>query len=115
MAHLLTGNIDQAERATMEALDSWNPDRQTGAMLFRSVLDAAARAEIKDAAGRPGSCFPGELRAVLGLEAQPRRCFVLRVLVGLPVEACARLLHLDSRQVERYTCAALQCLAPVIA
>jgi len=42
MAHLLTGDIDQAERATMEAIDSWNPDRQTGAGLEGVDLTAAA-------------------------------------------------------------------------
>jgi len=110
MAHLLTGNIEQAERATMEAIDLWNPGDDTEATLLLKVLDAAARAEIKYAPGRPGYDLPGELQAVFRLEPQPRRCFVLRVLAGLPLEACARLLHLDSRRLERYTCAAFQCL-----
>ena len=110
MAHLLTGNIEQAERSTMEAIDSWDPGDETEATLLLKVLDAAARAEIKYAPGEPGYHLPGELQAVLRLEPQARRCFVLRVLAGLPLEACARLLHLDSRRLERYTCAAFQCL-----
>jgi hypothetical protein len=110
MAHLLTGNIEQAERATIEAIDSWNPGDESGATLLLNVLNAAARAEIKYEPRRPGQHLPRELQAVLRLEPQPRRCFVLRVLAGLPLEACARLLHLDSRRLERYTCAAFQCL-----
>jgi len=110
MAHLLTGNIEQAERATMEAIGSWNPDDETPGTLLWNVLDAAARLEIKYAPGRPEYQLPRELQAVLRLEPQPRRCFVLRVLAGLPLEACDRLLNLDSRRLEQYTRAALQCL-----
>jgi hypothetical protein len=110
MAHLLTGNIEQAERSTMEAIDSWNPGDETEATLLLKVLDAAAKAEIKYAPGGPVYHLPAELQAVLRLEPQPRRCFVLRVLAGLPLEACARLLRLGSRRLGRYTCAAFRCL-----
>ena len=86
-AHLLTGSIQQAEDATLKGLDSWNPDEEPEEALFQNVLDAAARAQIQ--ANRPdseasGSNLPNELKAVLRLSPELRRCFVLRVLVGLP-------------------------------
>jgi hypothetical protein len=113
MAHLLTADTDRAERAMMEAIRSWNPSTDTGAVLLQNVIEAAARADVRPAGsnGTPaGSCFPAELQAVLKLEPPLRRCFVLRILAGLPSQACARLLHSDSRRVDRYTRAALQCL-----
>jgi DNA-directed RNA polymerase specialized sigma24 family protein len=115
-AHLLTASTEQAESATMEAIDSWNPDEQTSEVLFRSVVDAAARAHVKHApsisnkSGVAESYLPVELRAVLRLTPQLRRCFVLRVLAGLSPQVCAQLLHLHSRRVDRYACAALECL-----
>jgi DNA-directed RNA polymerase specialized sigma24 family protein len=112
-AHLLTGSIQQAEDATLKGLDCWNPDEEPGEALFQSVLDAAARAQVQP--NRPdseasGSKLPNELKAVLRLSPELRRCFVLRVLVGLPSQVCARLLGLDSDRVDEDTCAALQCL-----
>ena len=46
------------------------------------------------------SMLPFELRHVLHLPTALRHCFVLRFLVGLPREDCARLLHLEIRQVD---------------
>jgi DNA-directed RNA polymerase specialized sigma24 family protein len=115
-AHLLTASTEQAESATMEAIDSWDPDEETEEVLFRSVLDAAARAQIEYVPSSSNKCdvagsyLPAELQAVLRLAPQLRRCFVLRILVGLSPQVCARLLHLPSRRVDRYACAALECL-----
>lgn len=115
-AHLLTASTEQAESATMEAIDSWDPDEEPEEMLFQSVVGAAARSSIKPApsisnkSGVAGSYLPVELQAVLGLAPHLRRCFVLRILIGLPPQVCSRLLHLDSHSVDRFVCAALECL-----
>ena len=109
-AHLLTGNMDQAESATMAAIDSWNPDDETEEVLFEKALAMAARARIKPASSYwnepdvAGSCLPVELQRVLRLARPLRRCFVLRVLVGLPPRVCAKLLRSDSRRVDQYSC-----------
>ena len=113
-AHLLTGNLQQAEELTLRAIDSWRPGEEAEEVLFQYVLDAAARAQVEPGTNNPdpsASYLPDELKAVLRLAPQLRRCFVLRILAGLPTEACARLLGLHSDVVERYTCDALQCLA----
>ena len=115
-AHLLTGNMDQAESATMAAIDSWNPDDETEEVLFEKALAMAARASIKRAplsSNEPdvaGSCLPVELQRVLRLARPLRRCFVLRVLVGLPLRVCAKLLRSDSRRVEQCSCDACRYL-----
>jgi len=109
-ALLLTGNTDQAESATMAAIDSWNPDDETEEVLFEKALAMAARARIEPASSYwnerdvAGSCLPVELQRVLRLARPLRRCFVLRVLVGLPPRVCAKLLRSDSRRVDRYSC-----------
>jgi DNA-directed RNA polymerase specialized sigma24 family protein len=113
-AHLLTGSFQQAEEAALDAIDSWRPEEEPEEVLHQNVLDAAARAPVEPNPGNPGpsgSCLPDELNAILRLAPQLRRCFVLRILAGLPAKACARLLGLHSDLVDRYTCDALQCLA----
>ena len=113
-AHLLTGNLHQAEDLTLDAIDSWRPGEEAEQVLFQNVLDAAARARVEPGTNNPdrsASYLPNELKAVLRLPPQLRSCFVLRILAGLPAQACARLLCLHPDVVERYTCDALQCLA----
>jgi hypothetical protein len=113
-AHLLTGNLQQAEEVTLDAIDSWRPGEEPEDVLFQNVLDATAGAQVEPNSKTPdpaSSYLPNELKAVLRLTPQLRRCFVLRILAGLPEQACARLLSLHSDMVERYTCDALQCLA----
>ena len=115
-AHLLTGNVEQAESATIAAIDSWNPDDETEEVLFEKALAMAARTRIKPASSYwnepdvAGSCLPVELQRVLRLARPLRRCFVLRVLVGLPPRVCAKLLRSDSRRVDQYSCDACRCL-----
>jgi len=109
-AHLLTASIQQAERAVLEAIDAFDPDRHTGEALFRKAIRAAIQLPSSQSTSVE-SFEPLELRAVLGLPDNLRRCFVLRVLAALPRPACARLLNLTAGAVDDYTCAALQRLA----
>ena len=113
-AHLLTGNLQQAEEVTLDVIDSWRPGEEAEEVLFQHVLDAAARAQVEPGTSNPdpsAAYLPNELKAVLRLAPQFRRCFVLRILAGLPASVCARLLCLHCDMVERYTCDALRCLA----
>jgi DNA-directed RNA polymerase specialized sigma24 family protein len=113
-AHLLTGSFQQAEEATLGAIGSWRPDEEPEEALFQSVLNAAARAQLEpnlNSLDPSASYLPNELKAVLRLAPQLRSCFVLRILAGLPAQACARLLSLHSDVVDRYTCDAVQSLA----
>jgi DNA-directed RNA polymerase specialized sigma24 family protein len=115
-AYLLTGSLQHAEEAALAAIDSWKPDDEPEEVLFQNVLDAAARAQAQaDPNDRDSSAsyLPNELQAILRLAPQLRRCFVLRILVGLPGDVCGRMLDLHSDQVDEYTCAGLQSLGTV--
>jgi DNA-directed RNA polymerase specialized sigma24 family protein len=112
-AHLLTGGEEQAEIAVARALDSWDPDDNDEQGLFELALTAALHGHVPSLQEPAGSRLPVELRAVLRLPWELRRCFVLRTLVGWPREMCARLLDLSIQQVDDYTSAALRQL-PVL-
>ncbi len=116
MAHLLTASTQQAESAVMEGIRLWDPSAETDEMLYQYVLHAAVSGEPKVGSSRnkpisAGPFLPEELQAVLGLSANLRRCFVLRVLAGFPRQVCARLLHLHATVVDECTSAAAACLA----
>jgi hypothetical protein len=117
-AHLLTADVRQAEIAVLKAIDLFEPEVDTDETLFRHTMHAAVlsptepmpraashRSEATD------SFVPVELQAVMNLSRDLRYCFVLRILAGWSRLACARLLRLQGRSVDRYTGAALQCLA----
>lgn len=112
-AHLLTANIEEAESALVGAIDSWNPDHDTDDDLVQEALCAAVQAADSTRSNRSDeseSRIPSELKPILRLPAKLRHCYVLRVLEGLSRDACAKILRLDLRQVELYTCAAFQAL-----
>jgi hypothetical protein len=116
-AHLLTASVHQAESAVLKAIDSIDPDGDSEETLFGSTMHAAVgpvEHKLQSTPNQPastGSSVPIELQGVLNLSKDLRRCFVLRVLVGMSRQACARLLRLNARRVDQYTCAALQCLS----
>jgi DNA-directed RNA polymerase specialized sigma24 family protein len=110
-AHLLTASTEQAEDAVVEAMESWDPDDDSDEVLFHQVLRSALQADIEGVSSSSNdldSMLPAKLKAVLRLPPQLRHCYVLRMLVGLSRQACARLLHLHSPEVDHYTREALQ-------
>lgn len=116
-AHLLTGNITQAETAVLGAIDLWNP--HDASQLFQTALNAAVQSRTtvspsdSSEQGTAGSYLPFELRRVLRLAPMVRRCFVLRVLVGLPSEVCAQMLDLDIQGVDQHSATASADLSAV--
>ena len=114
-AHLLTASVHQAESAVLKAIESFDPDGDSEETLFQSAMHAAVHGQVEvklqSASNQPASLVPVELQSVLDLSQNLRRCFVLRVLVGMSRQACARLLRLTVRSVDYYTCAAFHSLA----
>lgn len=117
-AHLLTANLQQAESAVLKAIELFDPHVDTVEALFQYTVHAASlnpTEPMPSAASHPpeptNSFLPVELQAVLNLSRDLRHCFVLRVLAGWSRLACARLLNLQGRKVDRYTCVALRCVA----
>src|SRR5262245_37063972 len=104
-AHLLTGNIRTAENITIDAIGNWNPREEAPEVLFGNVLKIAAR--TPSIASEEGQVSE-ELRRVLRLNPSQRRCFVLRILVGLSAETCAEMLEISAHRVDCNTRAALQ-------
>jgi hypothetical protein len=114
---LLTGNIEQAERAVLESVECPCPDGQSGEDLFRRVILFAVDAKEMSPNHSPedlkaaSSILPFELGCVLALPPALRQCYVLRVLVEMPREICALILHMESSQVRQRTQAAMLELA----
>jgi hypothetical protein len=113
VAHLLTGRIDLAEGATLEAINAWKPDIESDEVLLRYGVAAALRKrERLDACGLnkdngTHSFLPAELRTVLELRPALRRSFVRRLLAGFSLEDSAELLR-SSERVDRAARAAVR-------
>ena len=116
-ARLLTGNITQAETAVIEAIGLCNPEQENEEDFFETTLRTAAQMQMIAAPAESyeestnDSCLPIELRRVLELSPELRRCFVLRILAGVPSKVCAQLLRLGATQIDQYCCAAMQALS----
>ncbi len=108
-AFLLTVNSQLAEAAVMKCIHDMDPDQASGEALFDTALQTAI--ELERSGGfetlKYETALPLELQGVANLPPLSRRCFVLRVLVGLPSELCARLLHLEIAHVKENTTIAL--------
>lgn len=116
-AHLLLGDITEAEKVVMEAIDIWELDGDDEEQLFQITLRAAVDRRL--ALFSTGSIengasdykLPIELRRVLELPAELRRPFVLQVLIGLPSQVCAQLLEVDVSEIPEYCWAAMKRLS----
>src|SRR5215469_16597739 len=108
-AHLLTANARLAEDITIGAIESWNPREESREVLFENVVRAALRVRVSQQADTGGSDeLPDHINAVLLLAPRLRRCFVLRILAGLPTHVCARMLGTTRKSVDDDTILALK-------
>ena|SRR5215469_1838248 len=106
-AHLLTANARLAEDITIQAIESWNPRDESREVLFENVVGAALRVGMSQPVDGSDE-FGDHINAVLLLAPRLRRCFVLRILAGLPAQVCARLLGRSRKSVDDDTILALQ-------
>jgi len=111
VAHFLTGRIDLAEKATLEAIDIWSPDVENGDDLFRHGVTAALKRDRKPTRSalrdEDVGFLPEQLQAVMHLKPGLRRAFALSILAGFAPSTCAELLGLPLGRVETYTRAAI--------
>jgi hypothetical protein len=116
-ALMLTGTAEGAERAVWESIGTL--DESAGGDLFHATLRTAVAAaktqrdQSVDVSGWTLTSLPNELRRVLSLRANLRHCFVLRILLGLPLNECADLLETDESTVAENTVSAAVALAAV--
>lgn len=114
---LLTGSIEQAERAIVDSIHCSETEYVCGQRVFRRVIQWAVDPQeqrscrvIDEASVR---VLPFELGRVLHLPPGLRHCYVLRILVGLSREVCAWLLHVDVEQIGHRTQSAVNGLVQV--
>jgi hypothetical protein len=106
VAWLLTADAEQAEAAVIEAVDRWNPEIDSEEVLVRFSAVTAARTLRR---GRHEvSRFPRELAQIADFDALSRGCFVLRILLRLPLPICAAMLGISCNEAEERLCAMLR-------
>jgi hypothetical protein len=107
-AYLLTGDITFAEWTVLQAIDSSSGDAANLDFL-RRVIDSSLRymRGLTHGSIRKGADvwteLPHELRNVLELNVLSRSCFVLRLLLQMPLDICAVMLQLQPSAVSELT------------
>jgi len=105
-AYLITGSARQSEAVVTRAIAEWDPEKGV-----RSLLELAAVLALKYKQGEGDEwSLPTELQNIARLPRNVRRVFVLRILLGLPRDVCAKALDLRLERVDQQTCAALVAL-----
>jgi hypothetical protein len=109
-ALLLTGGIEAAEAAVLEAIATLELDYDSGDCLLLETVKSAIkrRADAPDPSEQAFSILPIELRRVLLLAPGSRHCFVLRVLLGMTPEISSGILNRSVHEVEEALLTGLQ-------
>lgn len=116
-AYLLTKNAAEAEKAVLDAIENWDIEKHDEQQFleFTPRVVASQMEVVTSTEPCEGSkldiCIPVELRHVMELPADLRRCFVLRTLVGISAQICAETLLLTVSQVQGANCEAMHALA----
>jgi hypothetical protein len=112
-ALLLSGGIEAAEAAVMDAIAALEFDHDPGGtLLLESVKSATRRrADSPNPSKQALSILPLELRRVLLLARDNRHCFVLRILLGMTPETSAGILNRSVHEVEEALLTGLQNLS----
>jgi len=114
-ALLLTGSARRAEAAILEAIEVMEEGKVPDDALLHGIVAASIASRTPDARideeDHASSLLPVELRLVLRLPVDLRRCFVLRMLAGFSIGTCARMLQTEIHQVEELVCVSVRALA----
>jgi DNA-directed RNA polymerase specialized sigma24 family protein len=108
-AFLLTGITEVAENAALDGIAALEfGDVVDDVLPVETVKSAIQRADLTSQSEQAPSHLPRELRRLFLLAPLSRDCFVLRVLLGMPLATCSAVLHLAIHETEDVLCAALQ-------
>lgn len=109
--YLLTGCAASAETHMPHSLQQWD-----GCLPWKAIARAIAQA-CPDSKPSPveAPALQPEMLRVLRLPSPLRQCFVLRVLMAMPGQYCARLLRIEAAQVDVNTHLAARELASMAA
>ena len=106
-ALMLTGTIEAAEQSVSGAIATVGCGVAVDELL---VATAQCAIQIPDGC-LPGpempSSLPAELRRLFLLSSVGRKCFVLRILMGLTLEVTSGILNLPKDEVDEALCRAL--------
>ena len=109
-AFLLTASADVAEHAVLDGIAALESGHMVDDVLLVETVKSAIqrRADFPDQLERPPSHLRLELRRLFLLTPVSRDCFILRVLLRIPLATCSAVLHLTTSEFENVLCAALQ-------
>jgi hypothetical protein len=112
-AFMLTGSMQAAELAVLNGIAATECYGVGDDAFLLGTIKAAIqrRADSPHQSHQPFAQLPLELRRLFLLAPISRDCFVLRILLGIPVGICSRILHRRIEEIEDVLCAALQDLA----
>ena len=106
-ALMLTGSIEAAEQAVSEAIASLGCGVAVEELL---VATAKCAVQLRDGClprMEIPSRLPPELQRLFLLSSVDRKCFVLRILMGLTLETSSGILSLHRDEVDEALCRAL--------
>ena len=111
-AFMLTGSMQAAEHAVLNGIAATECYGAGDDAFLLGTIKAAIqrRADSPHQSHQPCAQLPLELRRLFLLAPISRDCFVLRILLGLAVGTCSRILHRGVEDIEDVLCAALQAL-----
>ena len=112
-AFMLTGSMQAAEHAVLNGIAATEGYGAGDDAFLLGTIKAAIqrRADSPHQSHQRCAQLPLELRRLFLLAPISRDCFVLRILLGIPVGICSRILHRRVEEIEEVLCAALQDLA----
>ena len=104
---MLTGTTEAAEEAVSAAIATAGSGVAADELLFATAMCAV---QIRDGCLPRAEIAPGlqpELKRLFLLSSLGRKCFVLRMLMGLTVEMSSGILNLRKDEVNEALCCAL--------
>jgi hypothetical protein len=109
-AFVLSGSIQAAEHAVLNGIAATECYGARDDTFLLETIKAAIqrRPDSLHQAQQPPAHLPLELRRLFLLSPISRYCLVLRILLGIPVGTCSRILHRGVEEIEDTLCAALR-------
>jgi len=109
-AFLLTGSIECAEEAVINAIEACDSDDIVDESLFVEMVRSAIelRTTCRCQSKRGDLFLPLELWRLFQLQPVSRDCYILRILLRMPCGTCAHILHLTVDEVDDALLAALR-------
>jgi len=109
-AWFLTGSSEAAEYAVLDGIAALDFGRIPADVLLIETVKSAMRrrADLASQSEQASPHLPLELQRLFPLTPISRDCFVFRVLLGMTVGNCSRILRLGIEEFEQMLWAALQ-------